>query len=130
MIDYVKDEHRTHLIAYHLIWCPKRRKQVLVDEIKTECKSLIQQKCEEKGWKILGLSVMPDHVHLFIQSFPSNCPSEIVKEIKGFTAYHMRKKHEQLMKIPCMWTRSYFVSTVGNLDSEIIQKYIESQGKE
>lgn len=129
-MEYIKDEHRVHLIAYHLIWCPKRRKPVLIEEIKEECESLIKKKCEEKGWEIIQLSILPDHVHLFVRVFPTNSASEIVKECKGFTAYNMRKKYNTLMKLPCMWTKSYFSSTVENLSQDVIKKYIESQGKE
>ncbi len=129
-MEYIKDEHRVHLIAYHLIWCPKRRKPVLVNEIKKECETLIKQKCDEKGWSIIELSISPDHVHLFVRSYPTNSAAEIVKECKGFTAYNMRKKYEVLKKLPCMWTKSYFSSTVGNVSQDTVRKYIEAQGKE
>jgi len=29
-MDYRRDEHRVHLIVYHLIWCPKRRRKAAV----------------------------------------------------------------------------------------------------
>jgi REP element-mobilizing transposase RayT len=29
-----------------------------------------------------------------------------------------------------MWTRSYFVSTAGNIFSATVQRYIEAQGKD
>ena len=34
-----------------------------------------------------------------------------------------------LSKMPSLWTRSYFVSTAGNVCSEIIKKYVENQKK-
>ena len=40
-LEYQRDEHRVHLIVYHLIWCPRRRKPVLVDEVKARCEHLI-----------------------------------------------------------------------------------------
>jgi len=42
--DYQRDEHRVHLIVYHLVWTPKRRKPVLVGEIASDCKALIEEK--------------------------------------------------------------------------------------
>ena len=126
-MEYIRDEHRVHLIVYHLIWCPKRRKPVLVNQIAQNCQSLIEQKCEEHGWTILNITIQPDHVHLFVRAWPTTPASEIVKECKGITSYHLRRNYPELKKLPCMWTRSYFSSTAGNVSSETIRKYIESQ---
>ena len=37
------------------------------------------------------------------------------------------KEFEILRKMPSLWTRSYFVSTAGNVCSETIKKYVENQ---
>lgn len=128
-MDYSRDEHRVHLIVYHLIWCPKRRKPVLVDNIAKDCQSLIEQKCEQHGWTILNITIQPDHIHLFVRVFPTISAADVVKECKGLTSYELRKKFPELRKLPCMWTRSYFASTAGNVSAETIQKYIEAQSK-
>ncbi|MFL5625288.1 MAG: IS200/IS605 family transposase [Ktedonobacteraceae bacterium] len=125
--NYQRDEHRVHLIIYHLIWCPRRRKPVLVGEVKERCEQLIREKCETKGWTILTLAVQPDHIHLFVRCYPSDSASEIVKECKGATAFFLRKEFPNLRKLPSMWTRSYFASTAGNVSQETIQKYIDAQ---
>jgi hypothetical protein len=39
-LDYQRDGHRLHLIVYHLIWCPKRRKSLLVGAVKERCHPL------------------------------------------------------------------------------------------
>lgn len=82
---------------------------------------------EEKGWQILELAVQPDHVHLFVRAWPSDSAADVIKEIKGVTAHHLRKEFSQLLKLPSLWTRSYFAATAGNVSKEIIQKYIEAQ---
>lgn len=128
-MDYQRDEHRIHLIIYHLIWCPKRRKKVLIDEVEKDCRDLILKKCEQKGWKILELAINDDHVHLFVGVFPTNSAAEVVKECKGITSNRLRKKYPHLLKLPAMWTRSYFASTAGQVSAETIQKYIEAQSK-
>jgi len=127
-MEYQRDEHRVHLIVYHLVWTPKRRKPILVGDIARDCKSLIEEKCAEKGWKILELAIQPDHIHLFVQAFPDNSPSEIIKECKGVTSYFLRRKYSSVLKkLPSLWTRSYFVATAGNVSAETIKKYIEAQ---
>lgn len=127
-MEYQRDEHRVHLIVYHLVWTPKRRKPVLTGSIAVDCKALIEKKCEEKGWKIVELAIKPDHIHLFVQAFPDTSASEIVKECKGLTSFELRRKYPGvLMKLPSMWTRSFFAATAGNVSSEIIKRYIEAQ---
>jgi putative transposase len=126
-LQYQRDEHRVHLIAYHLIWCPKRRRPILVDGVAERCRELLHQKCTERGWVILVLAVQPDHIHLFVRVWPSNSAAHVAKECKGLTSFVLRKEFPHLCKLPVLWTPSYFSSTVGNVDREIVQKYIEAQ---
>jgi len=126
-MDYTRDEHRVHLIIYHLVWTPKRRKPVLVNAVTNRCKEIINIKCKEKGWEILELAVQPDHIHLFLKVWPSDSPADVVKEIKGITSHNLRKEFPHLLKLPSMWTRSYFSATAGNVSTETIKKYIEAQ---
>jgi putative transposase len=124
---YQRDEHRVHLIIYHLIWCPRRRKPVLVGPVATRCRELIEGKCAEQDWQILALAIQPDHIHLFVRVRPSDSAAEVVKECKGITSFHLRKEFPHLLKLPSMWTRSYFASTAGNVSQETIRKYLAAQ---
>ena len=126
-MDYQRDEHRVHLIVYHLIWCPKRRKAVLVGPVATRCQGLIEGTCAERGWEILALAIQPDHIHLFVRVWPSDSAAEVVKECKGVTSFALRREFPQLRKLPSMWTRSYFAATAGNVSQETIQRYIDAQ---
>ena len=126
-MDYQRDEHRVHLIVYHLIWTPKRRKAVLTGAIATDCKALIEMKCVQKGWEIIELAIQPDHVHLFLRVWPSDSAADVVKECKGVTSHELREKYPSLKRLPSMWTRSYFAATAGNVSSETVKRYIEAQ---
>ncbi len=126
-MDYQRDEHRVHLIVYHLIWIPKRRKPVLINSVAQDCEALIRNKCEAMGWKVLKLAVLPDHVHLFVRVFPTTAAVDVVKECKGVTSHELRKKYPHLLKLPSLWTRAYFASTAGKVSQETIQRYIEAQ---
>lgn len=126
-MEYWRDEHRVHLVVYHLIWCPRRRRAFLTGTIATECKALIEQKCRERGWQILELVIEPDHIHLFVRVYPDVVAADVVKQCKGLTSRTLRQKHEILRRMPSMWTRSYFVSTAGNVSQSTIQKYIAAQ---
>ena len=124
---YRRDEHRVHLIVYHLVWTPKRRKAVLVGEVAADCRRLLVRKCAEQGWEILKLAVQPDHVHLFVQAWPSVSAAEVVKECKGITSHDLRQKHPVLKRLPSLWTRSYFAATAGNVSAEAIHRYLAAQ---
>ena len=53
-------------LQYHLVWCTKYRKKVLVDRLDTECKRMLQELAEEYRFQILAMEVMPDHIHLLV----------------------------------------------------------------
>ena len=115
-------------IGYHLIWCPKRCKPLLVGTVKERCQALIEAKCKEKGWTILQLSIMPDHIDLFVRVWPSDSAAAVVKELKGVTSFSLRKEFRALTStLPSLWTRSYFASTAGNVSKETIEQYITAQ---
>jgi putative transposase len=126
-LDYQRDEHRVHLIVYHLIWCPRRRKPVLTGAIAQRCQQLIEEKCRQKGWTILTLAIQPDHLHLFVRVWPSDSAALVVKEVKGVTSFHLRKEFPLLLKLPSMWTRSFFASTAGKVSQQTIQQYLDAQ---
>lgn len=127
-VQYQRDEHRVHLVVYHLIFCPKRRKSVLVGGIAKECERLIEQKCETNGWQVLKLVVQPDHVYLFVRVFPTNAAADVVKEIKAHTSHELKLKFPELKRrLPSLWTRSYFASTAADISDDVIRQYIQAQ---
>ena len=103
---YGEDEHRVHLIVYHLIWCPKRRKPVLDGDVARECRRLIEMVCREHGWDILELAIQPDHVHLFVRVLPTTAADEVVRVCKGRTSHDLRRDFPWLKRLPSLWTRS------------------------
>ena len=127
-MEYQRDEHRVHLIVYHLIWCPKRRKRILAEPIASTLHRLIVDKCTQRGWEILQLAIQPDHIHLFVRVFPTNAASDVVSEIKAFTAHELRQLYPNIVsKLPSLWTRSYFSSTAENISEATIRAYIDAQ---
>lgn len=128
-MQYKHSRNKVFLINYHLIWCPKRRKKVLVGDIKTRLEQIITEVAKEKNIKILALEIMPDHLHLFVSSHPNIPVHNLIKAFKGRSSNILRKEYPDLLKLPSLWTHSYFISTAGNVSSETIQKYIEGQNK-
>lgn len=116
-----------YLVNYHLIWCPKRRKKVLVGDVKTRLEHIIKEVAKEKNTEVLALEIQPDHLHLFVSTHPNIPVHILIKAFKGRSSNLLRKEFPELLKLPSLWTHSYFVSTAGNVSSETIQKYIEAQ---
>lgn len=125
--EYQYDAHRVHLVLYYLIWCPKHRKPVLTGPVARRLSEIVHTVAEEHGWTIEHLAVMPDHVHLFVRGNPTVPAHEMVQQFKGCSSHHLRREFPQLLRLPSLWTRSYFCSTAGNVSAETTQRYIEAQ---
>ena len=115
-------------IGYHLIWCPKYRRKVLVGEVAVRLKELLLEKAGKIEVEIVQMEIMPDHVHLFVKTVPTNSPHFIVQQLKGCTSRILREEFPSLKsRLPSLWTRSYYVESVGHISEETIRKYIEGQ---
>lgn len=113
---------------YHVVWCPKYRRKVLVDKVAIRLKELVQSICVERNFDLIEMEVMPDHVHLLIEVDPQFGIHKAVKLIKGTTSRVLRQEFPWLRsRIPSLWTNSYFVSTVGGAPLSVIKQYIENQ---
>ncbi len=89
---------------------------------------LLLQKADEIEVEIAQMEIMPDHVHLFVKTTPTNSPHFIVQQLKGYTSRMLRQEFPSLKsKLPSMWTRSYYCESVGHISEETIRKYIEEQ---
>lgn len=127
MQQYRRSFYTVSLINYHLVWIPKRRKKVLVGEVEKRLRQIVLDVCLEKDWIVIALEIMSDHVQLLVNVPPNVAAHEVVKAIKGRSSRYLRKEFPHLLKLPSLWTHSYFVSTAGNVSSETIRAYIEEQ---
>ncbi len=122
-------EHKKGIVfknQFHVIFCPKYRRPVLVDGVDVRLKEIFLQKTEELEVKIVSMEVMPDHVHLFLSFDPRLGIHQVVKALKGVSSRLLREEFPWLRsRIPCLWTRSCFTCTVGHLGEEAVKRYIE-----
>jgi putative transposase len=128
-MDYQHERHNIYLVVYHLIWCPKRRRKVLVGAIKARLEQLIREVASEHGWTILEVAIQPDHAHVFLRGDPYTAPSDLARLMKGRSSRGLRDEFPVLLKLPSLWTHSFFISTTGHVSHELIQRYIERQSK-
>lgn len=129
-MDYKSNNNVVYSCKYHVVWCPKYRRKVLVEDVETRLKELIKSACLEKQVDIIQMEVMPDHVHLILEVDPQFGIHRAVKHIKGVASFYLRGEFKHLTsKLPTLWTNSYFVSTVGGAPLDAIRKYVENQKK-
>ena len=71
-----------------------------------------------------------DHVHLIIQTNPSDSVAEVVQRLKGGTSRVIRKEFPELEEFlwgDSLWADGYFAETVGSVDEEVVSRYIKQQ---
>lgn len=114
---------------YHIIFCPKYRRKVLINGIDDTLKQLILDKQDEYGYTVIEQEIMPDHVHLLLDIDPTKYGvNDVIRKIKGYTAHELREQYPQLKsKLPSLWTRSKFISTCGTVSLQTVKAYIENQ---
>lgn len=130
--DAVYERNYVYNFHFHLIWVTKYRKPVFVtSELSTEMKDILYKLARDKATTIEEMEVMPDHVHILISFKPKCTPSNIVKYLKGQSARKFFKNHPEVRSDSfwggSLWSHSYYMSTLGNMSKETVEKYIRNQ---
>ena len=113
---------------YHVIWCVKYRRKVLIGDVDTRLKEILQKVSKEVQADIEEMETDSDHVHLLISCDPQFGIHQVVKRLKGHSSKVLRDEFPRLKsRIPTLWTNSYFVATVGGAPLAIIKQYIQDQ---
>ncbi len=127
-IAYKSNHNVYYSCKYHVVWCPKYRRKVLVEQVAKRLEQIIQEVCKEHQAEILSIEIMPDYVHLLVEVDPQFGIHRLVKLVKGRSSRCLRQEFTSLTtRMPSLWTNSYFVSTVGGAPLSVIEQYIENQ---
>ena len=125
---YKSNNNVVYSCKYHVVWCPKYRRQVLVGGVDMRLKEVLSEVAVETQAEIIEIEVMPDHVHLLVEVDPQFGIHRLVKRMKGRSSRLLRQEFPWLKKrLPSLWTNSYFVSTVGGAPLAVVKQYIENQ---
>ena len=125
---FKSNRHVSYSCKYHVVFCPKYRRKVLVDGVDIRLKEIIYQVATELSCEVMELEVMPDHVQILCEVDPQFGVHKFVRRVKGRSSRLLRQEFPQLKsKLPTLWTNSYFVSTVGGAPMAILKQYIEAQ---
>ena len=117
---------------YHLIWVTKyRNKTFTTDALANEMKEILSGIAEANKIVIENMEVMPDHVHMLISVPPSKAPTSAIKALKGRSAYMFLKRHPEIRQSQYwgghLWSPSYYMSTLGNMSKDVVERYINDQ---
>jgi len=127
----ISENNCVHSLGYHIIFCPKYRHCVLKDNVAVETKNIIAQACIERDWILHALEVMPDHVHIFVQTDHTIAPVEIAKTLKSISAVYIFTKFPALKGRKFwgsgLWSKGTFYSTIGSVSEDVVKHYIETQ---
>ncbi len=115
-------------LGLHVVWCAKYRRPVLTGAVAQRLRELIEAKAAEHDWRIAACEVMPDHVHLFVKTGPTDSPSHVANQFKGSSSRVLRSEFPHLRsRLPTLWSRSFFVASVGAVSAATVQRYLDTQ---
>jgi putative transposase len=125
---YKSNNNIVYSCKYHIVWCPKYRRKVLLDKVGERLKEIILDVCKEYDIEMIEMEIMPDHVHILIDVDPQFGVHKAIKLMKGRSSKLLREEFKHLTtKLPTLWTNSYFISSIGGAPISVIKQYIESQ---
>ncbi len=129
-MEYRRGSHSLYDLKYHVVFCTKYRYRILTGSVATRARELVREICAANYVDIVSGSLSPDHMHLLISVPPSISIAKIIQYIKGKSSRKLLQEFEQLRKRywgQHLWARGYFAVTVGNVNTEDVQRYIENQ---
>jgi len=125
---YHTSAHLVYSCQCHVIFCPKYRRKILIDEIYARLVEIFAEVATKHQFKIIEQEIMPDHVHLLIDVNPRFRIMQAVTKLKAVSSRTLRKEFPSLKtRLPSLWTRSAFISSVGSVTLEVVKGYIAAQ---
>ena len=113
---------------YHVLFCSKWRRKVLAGQVVQHLRTLIEEKQDEFGDRLVSIDITPDHVHLLLEIPPDESVCSVVKKIKGHTSHILRGTYPELRsRIPTLWTRVSLISSMGNVALNDIETFLDEQ---
>jgi len=132
---YWLNRHSCFLLQYHMVLVTKYRSPILTNSVKDHVYRTIKTTMEEKNIRVLEMNGEPDHIHILFECGPEISPLTLANVLKTRTARFVRRDLPEEVKkfyrsdTPMFWSKTYFVCTIGENNKEIVERYIQNQGK-
>lgn len=124
--------HSVHELHYHLVLVTKYRKKVIDDTISRELQSDFERLAKSHEIALVEWNHDRDHIHAFFSASPTTSLAKFINAYKSATSRNIKKTHPEIKQHlwkEYVWSRSYYISTIGNTDMDTVTKYIQSQGE-
>ena len=126
-----RNTHHVYRLMYHFVWIPKYRHKVFTEPYREVLKGIIQKTGYDYDIDIVELEIPEDHIHMVVRGVPKMCPSDVMQVIKSISAREFFRLYPEIKKRYFwggkLWTQSYFVETIGNVNEDVIRAYVRDQ---
>lgn len=122
--------HCSYALSYHFVFVTKYRRQCFTGAMLARLEEVVKCLCEDWDAQLVEINGEADHVHFLVGLNPKCAPSVVANNFKTVTSRLLRKEFPALRaqyKQPVLWSRSYFVASVGGAPLSVIRQYIEQQ---
>ncbi|HKW20885.1 MAG TPA: IS200/IS605 family transposase [Ktedonobacterales bacterium] len=128
MGDMRSNNNVVYICWYHVVFCPKYRRNVLLPPIDERLKTILAEQIERWGQELIEMEVRPDHVHPLVGCDPQFCIHRLVKLLKGYSSHALRQEFPApKRRLPSLWTNDYFCATAGGVTLETLKRYVQNQ---
>ena len=124
--------HCSYSLSYHFVFVTKYRRKCFTGAMLTRLEEVVRKLCGDWDAQLIEMNGEEDHVHLLLGLNPKCAPSIVANNFKTVTSRLLRKEYPALrakFKEPVLWSRSYFVASVGGAPLSVIKQYIEQQAR-
>ena len=87
-----RSAHAVYETLYHIVWIPKYRKAILVNEVGSRVEEMLREIAVSYDVDIVELHVAEDHVPLFCSFAPRESIAQVVGRFKSLTAKAVYKE--------------------------------------
>ena len=126
-----RNQHSVYLLYYHLVMVIKYRRKVIDNTISERLSNMFSSIGKNYGIVLEEWNHDIDHVHVMFRAIPSTNISKFINAYKSATSRIIKKEYpkisDKLWK-SYFWSKSYCLISTGGVTTDIIRKYIESQG--
>ena len=132
MTDINSLSHTKWNCKYHIVFCPKYRRQEIYGKIKEDVGKILRKLCEAKGVEIIEAEACPDHIHMLVSIPPHLSVAQFKGYLKGKSSLMIFDRHANLKYKygnRHFWCRGYYVDTVGRNEKKIAE-YVRNQLQE
>lgn len=130
--NYDRNRHSIFCLKYHLVIVTKYRRKVINNDIKNRLFEISEKLFTAWESEIIEINTDLDHVHIFFSTKPQVQLSKLVNNYKTVTSRYIRSEFSDYLSRyywkPYFWSKSYFISTVGDVSEDNIRRYILDQG--